>query len=86
MLHGGGIDERRYPWYFGETEKHDTHSPHWNRYYGCQRKGVEKMISVVMERGCRNPKKSGPALSVGGKLGGMSAVSYPQRGILVRAT
>lgn len=36
--------------------------------YACRRKGVAKMISVVMERGCRNP--SGWAGTVGGKLGG----------------
>ena len=46
--------------------------------YGCRRKGVEKMISVVMERGCRNPNDwSG---TVGGKLGGMLYVDLSSDG------
>ena len=46
--------------------------------YGCRRKGVEKMISVVMERGCRNPNEwSG---TVGGKLGGTLYVDLSSDG------
>ena len=37
--------------------------------YSLRRKGLEKMIAVVMEKACRNPKDwTG---TVGGKLGGM---------------
>ena len=37
--------------------------------YACRRKGVERMIPVVMEEGCRNSSEwTG---TVGGKLGGL---------------